>query len=132
MLSAIAPGVAHLRAGRRRTGLILLGAYVVLLLAALAYGLTRHKANLAEFAGADMQMKVIVIAAVLALIWFAVIVLSYVALGPNRLKQQGQIVSGIVVGVLCVSVMAPFAFTANFVLTLRNASQKIFAPSPEH
>ncbi|MEV0347755.1 LCP family protein [Nonomuraea sp. NPDC050680] len=128
LLSAIAPGVAHLRAGRRRTGLILLGAYVVLLLAALAYGLTRHEANLAEFASADMQMKVIVIAAVLALIWFAVIVLSYVALGPNRLKQQGQIVSGIVVGVLCVSVMAPFAFTANFVLTLRNASQKIFVP----
>jgi LCP family protein required for cell wall assembly len=128
LLSAIAPGVAHLRAGRRRTGLILLGAYVVLLLAGLAYGLTRNKDNIAQLVGADMQMTVIVIATVLALAWFAVIVLSYVALGPNRLHQQGQIVSGIVVGVLCVSVMAPFAFIADTVLTFRNASQKIFVP----
>ncbi|MEU7742843.1 LCP family protein [Nonomuraea sp. NPDC049158] len=128
LLSAIVPGVAHLRAGRRRTGLILLGAYVMLLLAGLAFWLTRNNDNLAQLVGADMQMTVIVIAAVLALAWFAVIVLSYVALGPNRLHQQGQIVSGIVVGVLCVSVMAPFAFIANTVLTFRDASQKIFIP----
>ncbi|MFG1965783.1 LCP family protein [Nonomuraea sp. NPDC049028] len=128
LLSAIVPGTAHLRAGRRRTGLIMLGAYVVLLLAGLAFGLTRNDGNIAQLVGADMQMTVIVIAAVLALAWFAIIVLSYVALGPNRLNQQGQIVSGIVVGVLCVSVMAPFAFTANLVLTFRNASQKIFVP----
>ncbi|MFI7149032.1 LCP family protein [Nonomuraea sp. NPDC050022] len=128
LLSAIVPGAAHLRAGRRGTGLVMLGAYVVLLLAGLAFGLTRNKDNIAQLVGADMQLTVIVIAAVLALAWFAIIVLSYVALGPNRLHQQGQIVSGIVVGVLCVSVMAPFAFVADTVLTFRNASQKIFVP----
>ncbi|HUR09152.1 MAG TPA: LCP family protein [Nonomuraea sp.] len=128
LLSALAPGVAHLRAGRRRTGMIVLGIYVVLLAAGAAYGLTRNLSDFAVFAGADGQMTIIVIASVLALIWFAVIVTSYVALRPNRLNQQGQIISGIVVGVLCVSVMAPFAFTASAVQTVRNASQKIFKP----
>ena len=126
LLSALVPGVAHLRAGRRRTGLILLGIYVVLLAAGLAYGLTRNATNLTVFAGADMQMTVVVIASVLALSWFAVIVTSYVALSPNRLNQQGQVISGIVVGVLCVSLMAPFALAANFILTFRQTVDAIF------
>ncbi|MFD1539327.1 LCP family protein [Nonomuraea guangzhouensis] len=131
LLSAFAPGVAHLRAGRRRTGMIMLGIYVVLLAAGAAYGLTRNLSDLTVFAGANGQMTIIVVASVLALIWFAIIVTSYVALRPNRLNQQGQIISGIVVGVLCVSVMAPFALTASAVQTVRNASQKIFKPIAE-
>ncbi|MFI6732337.1 LCP family protein [Nonomuraea sp. NPDC050451] len=136
-LSAIAPGAAHLRAGRRRTGLILLSVYAVLLLAALAYGLTRNLQNLTAFAGDGMMVTVVVVASVLALMWFAVLVTSYVALGPNRLNQQGQVLTGIVVGVLCVAVMSPFALTANYVLTAREAIRKIFpsvsdpeAPAP--
>ncbi|MEU6781833.1 LCP family protein [Nonomuraea angiospora] len=136
-LSAIAPGAAHLRAGRRRTGLILLSVYAVLLLAALAFGLTRNMQNLTAFAGDGMMMTVVVVASVLALMWFAVLVTSYVALGPNRLNQQGQVLTGIVVGVLCVAVMSPFALTANYVLTAREAIKQIFpsvadpeAPAP--
>ncbi|MFI7124674.1 LCP family protein [Nonomuraea sp. NPDC050153] len=125
-LSAIAPGAAHLRAGRRRTGLILLSVYAVLLLSALAYGLTRNLQNLTAFAGDGMMVTVIVVAAVLALAWFAVLVTSYVALGPNRLNQQGQVLTGILVGVLCVAVMSPFALTANYVLTAREAIKQIF------
>ncbi|OPG12838.1 LCP family protein [Microbispora sp. GKU 823] len=59
-------------------------------------------------------------AAACALAWFALVLLSFVALRPQRLPQTGQVVSGIVAGVLCVAVMAPFAFTAN---TIRTASQ---------
>ncbi|MBB5780185.1 LCP family protein [Nonomuraea jabiensis] len=136
-MSAIAPGAAHLRAGRRRTGLILLSVYAVLLLAALAYGLTRNLQNLTAFAGDGMMVTVVVVASVLALLWFAVLVTSYVALGPNRLNQQGQVLTGIVVGVLCVAVMSPFALTANYVLTAREAIKQIFpsvsdpeAPAP--
>ncbi|MFG6192780.1 LCP family protein [Nonomuraea sp. JJY05] len=125
-LSAIAPGAAHLRAGRRRTGLILLSVYAVLLLAALAYGLTRNMQNLTVFASEGAQITVIVVASALALAWFAVLVISYVALGPNRLNQQGQVLTGILVGVLCVAVMSPFALTANYVLTVRDTIDKIF------
>ncbi|MFI7641208.1 LCP family protein [Nonomuraea sp. NPDC049400] len=125
-LSAIAPGAAHLRAGRRRVGLAMLGAYALLLLAALAFGLTRNLQNLTAFAGDGMMVTVVVVASICALAWFAVMVASYIALGPNRLNQQGQVVTGIVVGVLCVSVMSPFALTANYVLTAREAIQQIF------
>ncbi|MFI6602600.1 LCP family protein [Nonomuraea sp. NPDC050536] len=125
-LSAILPGAAHLRAGHRRTGLALVGVYAVLLLAALAYGLTRNLNNLTVFAGAGAQTAVIVIASGLALAWFALIAVSYVVLRPNRLDQLGQIVSGVAIGLLCVTVMAPFALTANYMLTFKNTIDKIF------
>ncbi|MER6951321.1 LCP family protein [Nonomuraea sp. NPDC000554] len=130
-LSVIVPGAAHLRAGHRRTGLALVGVYAVLLLAALAYGLTRNESNLTAFAGEGAQVTVIVVASAGALAWFALLVTSYVALTPNRLNQQGQIVSGIVVGVLCVSVMAPFALTANTVLTFKETIDGIFPSAPD-
>ncbi|WP_103964210.1 LCP family protein [Nonomuraea solani] len=131
-LSAIVPGAAHLRAGRRRTGLVLVSVYAVLLLAFLAYLLSRGGlAGFAAFAGDGMLVTVSVVAGVLALAWFAVIVTSYVALGPNKLKQQGQVLTGIVVGLLCVTVMAPFAFAAQAVMTFRNAANDIFRSNPD-
>nr|SBO95096.1 cell envelope-related transcriptional attenuator [Nonomuraea gerenzanensis] len=127
------PGAAHLRAGHRRTGLVLISVYAVLLLIALALGLTvaGDLANAAWLADRGNMMTVVVIAGVLALAWFAVLATSYVALGPNRLNQQGQILTGIVVGVLCVSVMSPFALTANYVLTFRDAVGSIFKETPD-
>jgi LCP family protein required for cell wall assembly len=129
-LSAIAPGAAHLRAGRRRTGLALLSAYAALLIAALAFGLTRSGEDIATFAGDNMMVTIVVVAALGALCWFALLVSSYVVLNPSRLNQQGQIVSGILVGVLCVAMMAPFALTANTVLTLRGTIKHIFPSTP--
>ncbi|MEV1172229.1 LCP family protein [Nonomuraea sp. NPDC049784] len=130
-LSAIAPGAAHLRAGRRRTGLAFLSVYVLLLLAALAFGLTRNLQDVAALAGDGAMVSVVVVACVFALVWFAVLVTSYVALSPNRLNQQGQVVTGIVVGVLCVAVMSPFALTANYVMTLRGTIHEIFPSVPD-
>ncbi|MCK2215994.1 LCP family protein [Actinomadura sp. ATCC 31491] len=130
-LSAVAPGAAHLRAGRRRTGLVMLGAYAALLLAALAFGLTRSVTDLTSFVDGGMMMLVIVVASALALAWFAIVVTSYVVLSPNRLNQQGQMLTGVLVGVLCVAVMAPFALVANTVLTLRNTVQNIFPSAPD-
>ncbi|MEV0595850.1 LCP family protein [Nonomuraea cavernae] len=126
-LSAIAPGAGHLRAGHRRTGLALLSVYGVLLLAALAFALTRNKQNLADLVGDGTLVTVITLTSLGALAWFALLVTTYVALNPNRLNQQGQIVSGIAVGVLCVIVMAPFAFAAGGVLETRSTIHRIFS-----
>ncbi|MEV5891437.1 LCP family protein [Nonomuraea fuscirosea] len=132
-LSAIVPGAAHLRAGHRRTGLILVSVYALLLLAALAYGLSvaGDLSNVAGLAGDGAMLAVVIGASVLALAWFALLVTSYVALGPNKLPQQGQILTGIVVGLLCVTVMSPFALAANSVLTVRDAVGAIFPSEPD-
>ncbi|MFC7099796.1 hypothetical protein ACFQQB_04460 [Nonomuraea rubra] len=53
VLAALAPGAAHLRAGRRRTGLVLISLYAVLLLALLAFVLTNDLGDLAGSATRD-------------------------------------------------------------------------------
>ncbi|MEU6414112.1 LCP family protein [Microbispora sp. NPDC046933] len=118
-LSAVLPGAAHLRAGNRRTGIALLATFGVVLVALVVLAL-----RLKDNAGAALRGSTLTAimggAAVCALAWFTLVLLSFIALRPQRLPQTGQVVSGIVVGVLCVAVMAPFAFTAN---TIRTASQ---------
>ncbi|MBB5629804.1 LCP family protein [Sphaerisporangium krabiense] len=124
-LSALVPGAAHLRAGRRRTGFLLLGAFGAILVAAIAFALI-VRANLGLALKDSTLVVVTVVAAVGALAWFALVLTSYVALRPDRLPQSGQVVSGVVVGVLCVTVMAPFALTASSIVTVRQTANAVF------
>jgi polyisoprenyl-teichoic acid--peptidoglycan teichoic acid transferase len=127
-LSALVPGAAHLRAGNRRAGFSLLGALGVLLVAMVA-GAVILKDN-AGVALRPATLNAIVIGAgAAAIAWFALIIMSYVALKPERLNQAGQIVSGLVAGVLCVSVMAPFALAATTVKTANSFLDDVFSPS---
>ncbi|MGN9780549.1 LCP family protein [Nonomuraea sp. ZG12] len=125
LLSVFVPGIAHLRAGRRRTGLILISAYAVVLLGVLAFVLFSLD-NVGIYMRSSVHTTVTALAVLGALCWFALVISSYITLGPNRLNQQGQIVSGIVVGVVCVAVMAPFALAATTVQAGSGAMQNIF------
>ncbi|GIH73652.1 hypothetical protein Plo01_00810 [Planobispora longispora] len=129
-LSAILPGIAHLRAGRRRTGYILLGSFGLLLVLGVIAGIVVSGDT--GIATRDGVLGLIVGLAVLgALGWFLLVISSYITLGPNRLNSAGQIVSGIVIGTLCVAVMAPFAFAASTVLTVKETVNDIFPSSPD-
>jgi LCP family protein required for cell wall assembly len=132
-LSALLPGIAHLRAGKRRLGYILMGVYALLLVAAgitavIAFT-TGSLEDIGSWAVKDSTLIGVTVGAVAgALAWFALLVHSYVSLRPQRLSRQGQVVSGVVAGVLCVAVMAPFAFTATSVQTARDVANDIFSP----
>ncbi len=126
-LSAFVPGAAHLRAGRRRTGIALLVTFGAAL-AALAVVAWRLVGNAGAVVRPSTLTAIMVGAAVCALAWFALVVLSFVALRPQRLSQTGQVVAGIVAGVLCVSVMAPFAVTAGYIRTASQTLDAVMAP----
>jgi LCP family protein required for cell wall assembly len=126
----ILPGAAHLRAGRRRAGYILLGAFGVLLLLGLVAGIA-----LGNNTGLAARDGVLGLGAGLAglgaLGWFLLVLASYITLGPSRLSGTGQIVSGIAIGTLCVTVMAPFALAASTVLTIKQTANDIFPSGPQ-
>ncbi|MFB9247560.1 LCP family protein [Sphaerisporangium melleum] len=129
LLSIVVPGAAHLRAGQRRVGFVLLGVFGALLVAGVVFTVVvRYNLGLAVKDGT--WATIAVAAAAGALAWFALVITSYIALGPDRLPQSGQVVSGIMVGVLCVGVMAPFALTATSVMTVRDTTNAIFQPVP--
>ncbi|GAA4210988.1 LCP family protein [Microbispora amethystogenes] len=121
------PGAAHLRAGHRRTGIALLVTFGAALVALVVVGL-RLMGNAGAVVRPSTLTAIMVGAAVCALAWFALVVLSFVALRPQRLSQTGQVVAGIVAGVLCVSVMAPFAVTAGYIRTASQTLDAVMAP----
>lgn len=129
-LSAVVPGAAHLRAGRRRAGLTLLAIFGVLLIAIVLFG-TQFLRDTGAVVRSSTLTAIMVGAGLCALAWFTLMVLSFVALRPGRLPQRGQIVSGIVAGGLCLSVMAPFALTAGAVKAVSDTLDAITAPEGE-
>jgi LCP family protein required for cell wall assembly len=134
VLTALAPGAAHLKAGWRRTGLTLLSCYAALLLAILAFVLTRGDiyTTLGTLVDNTWLTVIIVAAAVLGVCWFAVIVHSFTVLRPGTLRQGEQIVTGTLAGLIAVAVLAPFALTAQVAWTSQTAINKIFKePTPE-
>ncbi|WP_327091252.1 LCP family protein [Nonomuraea sp. NBC_01738] len=133
LLSAIAPGAAHLRAGRRRTGLVLLGCYAAGLLALLLAYLTVDQVTLGARLIADSSLltTLMVALAVLGLAWFALIIRSFMVLSPGRLPQRQQMLMGTLAGLLAVAVLTPFAAVAQVALALQSMTDGIFVAPPE-
>ncbi|MCA2220476.1 LCP family protein [Nonomuraea aurantiaca] len=134
VLAALAPGAAHLRAGWRKTGLILLGCYAAGLLALLAVRLSTD--NLLGDLTQDSWLTGITAGAVvLGLAWFALIVHSFIVLRPGSLPQAGQVLVGTFAGLLAVVVVMPFGMVTSYVWTSRNALNDIFVnegtPEPQ-
>ncbi|TDD32884.1 LytR family transcriptional regulator [Nonomuraea terrae] len=132
VLSTLAPGAAHLRAGWRKTGLVLISCYAALLLALLGIWLVNGRDALAGSLTQDsVLVPIIVMAAVLGLAWFALIVHSFVVLRPGRLPQTGQILTGVLTGLLAVAVVVPFGVVGQYTLTARDALDRIFQPTAQ-
>ncbi|MCK2217287.1 LCP family protein [Actinomadura sp. ATCC 31491] len=130
-LAAVAPGAAHLRAGWRKTGLVLLSCYAALLLAALWVWLTVGFDDLAGSLVDDTVMTALIAGAVaLGVAWFGLIVHSFVVLRPSRLAQGGQILTGTVAGLLAVLVVVPFGALGNLAWTAQETLNNIFQETP--
>jgi LCP family protein required for cell wall assembly len=125
-LSALLPGSAHLRAGHRRTGFALLGAYV---LALTGLGVIAFTAD-ADLAGRLLDpawlRAIVALAVIAAIVWFAVLVRSYVILRPGDLSQAGQIVSGVLTGTLAVAVAMPFVVVAQYAVVSEETLNTVF------
>lgn len=100
----------------------------VVLVAVVIYAL-RFTGDAGAVVRSSTLTTIMIGSGVCALAWFTLMVLSFVALRPSRLPQNGQIVAGIVAGVLAVSVMAPFALTASAIKAVGETLDAISAPS---
>ncbi|TMR89986.1 LCP family protein [Nonomuraea basaltis] len=131
VLSALAPGAAHLRAGWRKTGLALISCYAAGLLALLALWLATDLGNLIGSLTENSWLTTIVVGSgVLGLAWFVLIVHSFVVLRPGRLPQGGQILTGTLAGLLAVLVVVPFGGLGQTVWTYQRTLNDIFKETP--
>ncbi|WP_433354594.1 LCP family protein [Microtetraspora malaysiensis] len=124
-LSVVLPGAAHLRAGWKRTGYALFGAYVVVLtvVGALAVNADAHLAGRAL----NWLGLISFVTAAAGAAWFALVIHSFVVLRPQGLPRAAQVATGVAAGTLSVVVALPFAMASQFVSESERTIDKIFA-----
>ncbi|GII54659.1 hypothetical protein Pth03_30480 [Planotetraspora thailandica] len=127
-LSALVPGLAHLRAGWRRTGFALLGAYAV---SAVCVSVVTSSADAGLAGRALAWLTEITVAALAAgICWIFLLVHSFVVLRPGDLPQGAQVVTGVACGTMAVVVAAPFVLVAEYALVSHRTLDAVFAAAP--
>jgi LCP family protein required for cell wall assembly len=119
-------GVAHLAAGRRIVGLLLMVLFAVIIGGGVVV-LLYERDELQQIAvQRDWLAGITIGILVLALVWAAVVVRSYQILRPKNLARLARVLAGTLVLVLVMGVCAPLVWAARDTYTLRDAIGSIF------
>lgn len=129
-----APGIAHLRMGRRSAGLTILGCYLVLIVAGtvgavVLNGDVMRSAQLAVQGRWLLTASIVVFA--IAVLWMTVIVHSWTIVRPPGSRLLVRATSGAAVVVLCLAVAAPAAAALHTAYTAYDTLSSVFGADPE-
>ncbi|WP_433220211.1 LCP family protein [Microtetraspora malaysiensis] len=126
LASAMVWGIAHLVAGRTRTGLVLAGAYTVLL------GTVFTAVAAFRFALLDLAVRpnwltgLIATALAIGFCWSAVIISSYRVVRPAGLGRVERGIGTGAVALLCLLVVVPMAFAGRLAYVSRDVLLTVF------
>jgi len=128
-LSAVLPGVAHLKAGWRRTGLTLLCCHLA---AVTCLVWTAVGADVGLLGWAVVRLsQVTVVTGAAAVAWFSLVIHSYAVLGPGRLPPAGRVVTALIAGALAVAVTVPFTLAARYAAVSERMLGEVFTGRAE-
>lgn len=120
-LSTVLPGSGHLIAGRRRTGAIVLIAFLTLVVVGTGFVLTRSRSELLVYSVRPRWMLALMIGAVaLLLAWVLTIIGAYLVTKPVYMTPAQRIGSGLIVLLLCVAVARPLGTAAQYAYIQRD------------
>lgn len=126
-VATVAPGSGHLLIHRRRTGTLILGAFLlgVVAIVALATTLSRRE-FLENLLSTRVLIVTILVCLMAALTWIAVIIRTYVLAKPPHLGGGYRVIGAVTVATLCMAVAAPLGFGANLANSQRNLLDTLF------
>jgi LCP family protein required for cell wall assembly len=132
-VSAVLPGMAHLRAGRVRTGTALLLSYTLALSGAVLAADRLRPALVDAAVRPDRLAGLVVGCAALAALWTLLIVRSYAVLRPAGLAWSLRLVGGAAVAVVCALAALPPLTVAHYGTLQRDLLDRLFpggGPAP--
>ncbi|MUL44250.1 LytR family transcriptional regulator [Streptomonospora sp. PA3] len=125
------PGLAHLRMRRRTAGWVILGCYLVLLVAA-GVGIALLNGDVLSGAQLAVQGRWLLTASAVtfavAVLWMTVIVHSWVIVRPPGSRALTRFTGGAVVLALCLAVAAPAAAVLRTAYTAYDTLNSVFGP----
>ncbi|MGH3612748.1 MAG: LCP family protein [Pseudonocardia sp.] len=125
--ATVAPGSGHLLIHRRRTGALILSAFLlgILVIVVLAASLPRREL-LENLLSTRVLIVAILVCLAAALAWIAVIIRTYVLAKPPGLGSGRRVIGAATVAALCMVVAAPLGFSANLANSQRNLLDTLF------
>lgn len=132
LASALVWGIAHVVAGRRVAGGLLLALYAAVI-AVLAGAATVYRSDLVHLAvqpAALQRMSGGLVA--LGVVWILVVIRSYLVLRPARLATGARTLGAASVAVMCFAVAVPVAWSAHSTYVYRDALTSIFRSGNEN
>jgi polyisoprenyl-teichoic acid--peptidoglycan teichoic acid transferase len=126
LASALVWGIAHLSAGRRIAGLLLMGLYAALAAAAAVVALNLHDSVKQVALRRDWLAGATVGLLALAIVWAAVVLRSYRVVRPREAKLPARASGNVVALLLAAAVCAPLVRAAHDAYTLRDTIGTIF------
>lgn len=125
--ATIAPGSGHVMLQRRRTGALILGVFVLAVLAIAMIGLTVPSTRLLENLLSTRVLIVVALACVVGgLAWIGVIIRTYTIGRPRDAGTAQQAIGVVVVAALCLVVATPLGYAANLANSQRNLLDTLF------
>ncbi|MET8864495.1 LCP family protein [Nonomuraea sp. NPDC004580] len=129
MASTLLWGVAHLAVERRRTGLALMAAYVLMLAGVLTV-FTAYSTKLLSLAVQPYWLAWLTVGvAAIALAWTGVIVWSFLLVRPERSDTVGRFLTTTLTVALCALILAPTAYATRLAYLSRDVVNTLFTPS---
>ncbi|MGP3917053.1 LCP family protein [Nonomuraea sp. 10N515B] len=126
LASAVLWGVAHLAVERRKAGLALMAAHVVMLAGILTV-FTAFSTNLLSLAVQPRWLAWLTVGLVaIALAWTGVIVWSFVLVRPPRPDKIGRFLTTVLTIALCALVLAPTVYAARVAYLSRDVVTSLF------
>jgi LCP family protein required for cell wall assembly len=119
-------GVAHLAAGRRLVGFLLMGLLALLMGGAIIVVLDFRESLKQIAVERDWLAGITIGILVLALVWAAIVVRSYFVVRPHGLAGAPRVLAAGMVVVLVLGVCTPLAWAARDTYTLRDTIGTIF------
>jgi LCP family protein required for cell wall assembly len=128
LASAVVPGTGLFMIRRKRAGTLVLGVFLLIVIALLIIGFTVRRAALVQNLLSSRVLLVVIIGLVVAgLAWVTQIVRTYALASPRGLTTGSRVVGVLVVAVLSLAAAAPFGYAANLVNSQRALLNNLFA-----
>ncbi|MFG1708249.1 LCP family protein [Nonomuraea sp. M3C6] len=127
--STVLWGVAHLATDRRKTGVALMAAYL-LMIAGILVLFTAYSSHLLSLAVQPRWLIVLTVAlVVIALAWTSVIVWSFLLVRPPRSDTIGRFLTTTLTVALCALILAPTAYATRLTYLSRDVVNTLFPSS---
>ena len=127
LAATVVPGSGLLMINRKRAGGLVLGVFLLAVVALVIIGFTARRAALVQNLLSSRVLLVVMVGLVLAaLAWITQIVRTYALARPRMLDPGRRVVGVVLVAALCLLVASPFGYAAQLVNSQRSLLDSLF------